>query len=181
MPGNLGCLVTFSTFAEWRDFVLALGLRKAAPDVVATKFERAQKLYVLAWLDFDVIKAGELIALTALELALKDRYGVRVKRRQRKSLFSDLLMHVVTVDGLDESKVPMNQRCGPASKVIARLTEEIRPSLADIRNDSAHGAPFGGFPWAGLLELVRDLIDYAYRDCPLRHNEHGGDNVRCRL
>jgi hypothetical protein len=28
-----------------------------------------KKLYVLAWLDFDVIKAGELIALTALELA----------------------------------------------------------------------------------------------------------------
>jgi hypothetical protein len=83
-----------------------------------------------------------------------------VKRRQRKSLFSDLLIHMVTVDGLDESKVPMNQRCGPASKVIARLTEEIRPSLADIRNDSAHGAPFDGFPWAGLLELVRDLVDY---------------------
>ena len=181
MPENLGCLVTFSTFAEWRDFVLALGLRKAAPDIVAAKFERAQKLYVLAWLDFDVIKAGELIALTALELALKDRYGVRVKRRQRKSLFSDLLTHMVTVDGLDESKVPMNQRCGPASKVIARLTEEIRPSLADIRNDSAHGAPFDGFPWAGLLELVRDLIDYAYRDWPLRQNEHGGDYVRCRL
>ena len=90
-----------------------------------------KKLHVLAWLDFDVIKAGELIAFTALELALKDRYGLQVKRRQRKSLFSDLLIHMATVDGLDESKVPMNQRCGPASKVIARSTEGIKPSLAD--------------------------------------------------
>jgi hypothetical protein len=27
-------------------------------------------------------------------------------------------------------------------------------------------APFDGFPQSGLLELVRDLIDYAYRDWP---------------
>jgi hypothetical protein len=45
------------------------------------EIERAQKLHVLVWLHFDVIKAGELIAFTALELALKDRYGLQVKRR----------------------------------------------------------------------------------------------------
>jgi len=28
----------------------------------------------------------------------------------------------------------------------------------------AHGDPFEGLPTAGLLELVRDLIDFAYRD-----------------
>ena len=28
----------------------------------------------------------------------------------------------------------------------------------------AHGDPFDGLPTGGLLELVRDLINYAYRD-----------------
>ena len=28
----------------------------------------------------------------------------------------------------------------------------------------AHGDPFDGLPVGGLLELVRDLINYAYRD-----------------
>jgi hypothetical protein len=28
----------------------------------------------------------------------------------------------------------------------------------------AHGYPFDGFPNGGLLELVRDLIDFAYRE-----------------
>jgi len=45
-----------------------------------------------------------------------------------------------------------------------------KPSLADRRNGMAHGDPFGesgaGGPCAGLLELLRDLIDYAYRDWP---------------
>jgi hypothetical protein len=35
--------------------------------------------------------------------------------------------------------------------------------LSDIRNALAHGDPFDSLPWSGLLELVRDLIQYAYR------------------
>ena len=77
---------------------------------------------------------------------------------------------MVTVDGLDDSKVPMNLRCGPPSKVVPCLTGETMPSLPDIRNGLAHGAPLDGFPWSGLLELIRDLIDYVYRDWPLHLN-----------
>jgi len=29
---------------------------------------------------------------------------------------------------------------------------------------AAHGDPLEGLPGGGLLELVRDLIEYAYRD-----------------
>jgi hypothetical protein len=68
---------------------------------------------------------------------------------------------MVESDGLTEEQVPMNMRCGSPSKVIDRLTGEAKPSPSDLRNDSAHGAPFDGFPQSGLLELVRDLIDYA--------------------
>ena len=38
------------------------------------------KLHLLAWIDFDFIKASELVALTALELALMDRYGLGRKK-----------------------------------------------------------------------------------------------------
>ena len=63
---------------------LALSPRRAIPEVIARKFERAQKLYVLTWLDFDLIKAGELVAMTALELALTDRYAGAETERRRK-------------------------------------------------------------------------------------------------
>ena len=157
MPGNLGGLVTFTTFAEWRSFVLALSPRRTFPEIVARKFERAQKLYVLAWLDFDLIKAGELVGMTALELALTDRYAGAETQRRRKLVarkvenekreisksekwwteyvsFADLLKNMVEGDGLTEEQIPMNERCGAPSKVIERLTGKVRPSLSDLRN-----------------------------------------------
>jgi hypothetical protein len=155
MPGNLGGQVSFSTFTKWRSFVLALGPRRAIPEVVVRKFERAQKLYVLTWLDFDLIKAGELVAMTALELALTDRYaGAETERRRRlvagkaenekrkisKSekwwteyvSFADLLKYMVERDGLTEDQIPMNARCGavPSDRPAHRRSEAqpVRPS-----------------------------------------------------
>jgi len=187
MPGNPGGFPSFGTFAEWRAFVLQFSLHPALPLIVSAKFERAQKLYILTWIDFDLIKAGELMALTALELALTDGYAGKETERRRKLIikkeeeekrkskkgekwwaenpsFADLLKYMVDHDGLTEDKIPMNRRCGPPSKALGMVTGETRPSLWDIRNDLAHGVPLNDFPWAGLLELLRDLINYAYRD-----------------
>ncbi len=36
--------------------------------------------------------------------------------------------------------------------------------LPHIRHSLAHGNPFDCMPWGRLLELVHDLIEYAYRD-----------------
>ena len=163
MPGNVGGrLLSFSAFAEWQAFVLDLSLRRAVPDIVAAKFERSQKLLLLAWIDGDLLLAGELIALTALELAVTDRYGAKVRRRNGSIHFADSLRYMVEYDGLTDAQVPMMQRCG-GGKVVGFLTGEYKPSLAERRNDFAHGGPFGS-PCGGLFELVRDLIDYAYRD-----------------
>ena len=57
-------------------------------------------------------------------------------------------------DGLTEDQGAIIRRCGPTSKVIDRLTGESRPSLAEIRNELAHGAPSDSFPSAGLLEIA---------------------------
>jgi hypothetical protein len=51
------------------------------PEIVWAKYQRAQMLYFLAWLYPDLIKVGELVGLTALELTLRDRYGNTVKAR----------------------------------------------------------------------------------------------------
>jgi hypothetical protein len=84
MPGSLGGFPSFATFAEWRAFVLQFSLHPALPLIASAKFECAQKLYILTWIDFDLIKAGELVALTALELALTDRYAGKELDRRRK-------------------------------------------------------------------------------------------------
>jgi len=64
-------------------------------------------------------------------------------------------------DGLTDAQIPMVVRCG--GTVIGQLTGETHPTLAERRNALAHGDPFDGLPTGGLLELVRDLINYAYR------------------
>jgi hypothetical protein len=163
MPGNLGGFLSFATFAEWQRFVLRFDLHPAIPQIVSAKFGRAHKLHLLAWVDLDLIKAGELVALTALELALRDRYGEKVRDKRGNIGFPRLLQYMVRHDDLTDDQVLMIQRCGGGS-VVPRLTGQVKPSLADIRNGLAHGDPFDGWPQAGLVELVRDLIEYAYRN-----------------
>jgi hypothetical protein len=161
VPGNPGGFIEFSSPAQWRAFVLSLSLPPGIPDIVAAKFRRAQMLYFLAWLYFDVIKAGELMALATLELALNDRYGDKVKKRGGYRSFAELLAYMVQ-DGLTDDKIPMVKRSGGSA--IGFVNGNTKPSLAEIRNKQAHGDPFDGLPYGGLLELVRDLIAYAYRD-----------------
>jgi hypothetical protein len=159
--GNPGGVLSFSTANEWRNFISSFSLAPGIPEIVAVKFRRAQMLYFLAWIDFDLIKAGELVALTTLEHALKDRYGHEVKDRKGRIYFPRLLNYLLK-DGLTDQAIPMVRRSGGTA--MGFLNGDVKPGLADIRNQQAHGDPFDGFPIGGLLELVRDLIEYAYRE-----------------
>jgi hypothetical protein len=163
MPGRLDAMMSFLTYAEWQKFFLQFDLDPGIPTIVTAKYDRALKLHLPSWLDLDIIKAGEIVAMTTLELALKDRYGDKVKDRRGNILFDRLLRYMVEQDGLTDDRLPVQRRCGLGS-VVMRLTGEAKPSLANIRNDLAHGYPFDGLPCSGLLEVVRDLIEYAYRD-----------------
>lgn len=109
-----------------------------------------------------MIKAGELVPLTTLELAFTDRYGHKVRDKRGRILFARLLAYLPWHDGFTDEAFPMTRRSG--GTVIDLLTGKRQPSLAAIRNQLAHGYPFDGFPQAGLLELVRDLIEHTYRD-----------------
>jgi hypothetical protein len=180
-----GGFVHFENYAEWQKFLLKFDLPPAVPGVVKDAFDRARKVHLLSWVDFDLAVVGEAAALTALELAVRNRYlPMEVARRQakltekvrresrvatlresdetKKVPFSFLLKMMVEVDGLTDDRIPLVQETG--GSVVGRLTGETGPGLADMRNVRAHGNPFGSGFEAGLLELVRDLIAYAYRD-----------------
>lgn len=158
--GNAGGFIRFEKASEWRAFVDNLGIDTHIPEIVRAKYARAQTLYLLGWVDFSVLKAGELAALIALELALMDRYGGRISKSKRS--FAALLKHMVDSDGLTDAQIPMVMRCGGTA--VGQLTGDIHPTLAERRNMLAHGDPFDGLPTGGLLELARDLINFAYRD-----------------
>ena len=84
MPGNLGGLVLFSTFAEWRSFVLAPqpapGYSRSRREEIRARPKAARPR--LGRRRFD--QGRELVAMTALELALFDRYaGAETQRRRR--------------------------------------------------------------------------------------------------
>lgn len=158
--GNAGGFIQFERVDDWRAFIESLGIDGRIPCGVRDKFVRAQMLYLLGWVDLSVLKAGELAALIALELALMDRYGGLIQKKKRS--FANLLKYMVEADGLTDSQIPMVVRC--RGKALGQLTGTTHPTLAERRNSLAHGDPFDGLPTGGLLELVRDLINYAYRD-----------------
>jgi len=172
----------FSSFTEWREYINGLDLLNGVWEPTRAKFGRARRLYLLAWLDYELIKAGELVALTALELSLKERYAfqildVRQKNRKKRQLISlrDVLKHMVEVDGLTNDQIPIAGEY--RTDIVGRLyetdigrNERRKTSISEpitidgIRNKAAHGDPFDALPWGALLEVVRDLIHFADRD-----------------
>jgi hypothetical protein len=60
VPGNLGGFLSFANFAEWRDFWLEFNLPAGVRNYVLDVFDRGRKLHLLAWIDFDLMSAGEM-------------------------------------------------------------------------------------------------------------------------
>jgi hypothetical protein len=184
-PGMPGGFVEFPDFAMWQRVILGFRLSAGVPLNVADLFDRALKLYLVAWLDFDLVTSGEMAALAALEHSLRDRYLGDFRERHTKKVvaraksekrtpkleesfrpesipLAALLKHMHQKDGLTDDQLPCVQKYG--GNVMRLLTDDADPNLADMRNVRAHGNPFGSGYQSGLLELMRDLIEYAYRD-----------------
>jgi hypothetical protein len=178
-PGNPGPVsLSFSDLEEWGRFIEEFNLNTLVPQAMWDKYSRAQKLYYLGWIDYDCIKAGELAALVALELALIDRYGsVDQAKRSRNNgspTLGSLIAYMVEKDGLTDDQLPTFRKYGGGAIVsnLYESTEERkargnaapRPlNLVERRNRATHGDPFDSMVCAGLIEVVRDLIEYAYR------------------
>ena len=195
--GNPGAVRNLTRAAEWLDLIRACNLHGAVPMIVVARFDLAQKLYAYGWLEDGFVKAGELAAVVALELGLLDRYGgqiavpqvkkrnegpAKAKGKPRPPMLHDLLRHMVEKEGLTDSLLPSARLYGPVVSRLymseeereARMGTFIEPptTLVGIRNGLAHGDPYDGLPWGGLLELVRDLIEYAYRHMTAEALDH---------
>lgn len=163
----------FDHAEAWAAFVHGFDLDAAIPQTVALKYLRAQKLYAFAWLDYELIKAGELVALRALERALKECYEGKTKQSSLAAWVEYMAEH----DGLTDEVLPIAQRSGqPIVRYLYETGQAIKQrkkvgapepiTLARIRNSLAHGDPFDGLIWPGPLEIVSDLIQHAFRERP---------------
>lgn len=178
-PGNPGpVFLSFSYLEEWLRFIEEFNLNPLVPQLMWGKYHRAQRLYYLAWIDYDCIKAGELAAMVALELALIDRYG-GIDQAKRPGnggspTLGSLIAYMVEKDGLTDDQLPSFHKYG-GGVIVQNLYETTKErkargnttsppmNLVARRNRAAHGDPFDNMPCAGLIEVVRDLIEYAYR------------------
>ena len=166
----------FTRFEDWYAFIEGLSLSSNTPTKLADRWTRVQSAYLLAWLTPDHVIVADLLTFTALEYAVMDRYGHLVKprpvydpKRPNKPMrvsFGKALDYIVTGDGLSDAILPFSRKYGGG--VVGRLIQKnpTIPTLPDIRNQLAHGEPLEPGPTSGLPELVRDLIDYAYRAWP---------------
>jgi hypothetical protein len=152
--GNVGGFVSFEKATDWRALV-----RTRILEIKRAKFARAQPLYLLGWVDFSVIRAGELSALIALELAVMELYGCRISKKKRN--LAAMRRHMAEVDGLTDAQIPIVVRWGGSA--VGQLIGDVHQTLTERRNALAHGDAFYGMPTGGF-ELVRDLLNYAYRD-----------------
>ena len=191
-PGNPGQIpLSFSDLEEWKRFVEEFNLNPLVPQVMWDKYYRAQKLYYLGWIDYDCIKAGEVAALVALELALIDRYGAADQAKRSRNngppMLGSLIAYMVEKDGLTDDQLPIFHKYGGGA-IVCNLYEStkelkgVRMNLVERRNRACHGDPFDNTACAGLIEVVRDVIEYAYRDFikerrlheVVSHNENQG-------
>lgn len=182
-PGNPSKLHAFHHYSDWNIFISGFPLNQKIPQVITAKYGRAQALYLMAWIRDDVIKAGELAACATLELALKDRYWCEFQDKKKELLNKDKksvpeymrngvnsflsagLRFMVDYDGLNDEKLQIYNKSGGV--VIANLFSDDKnrkDTLVGFRNSLAHGDPFDGIPIGSFLEVVRDLIEYMYRN-----------------
>ena len=170
-PGDFGAgrpnklFLEFYHITEWRDYLLPLQIRSArVPTIHADAYHVALRMLLLAWADTCLIKPAELQALRSLESALRGVYfqvlfecrresNSKLIREKFRPGLGDFLEYMAAHDGLD-----------PALHNESKKT--TGNALSVIRNGLAHGDPFNGLPWGGLLEAVRDVMEHAHRNLP---------------
>lgn len=150
---------------EWRDYLLSLQIRSAkVPAIHAGAYHVALRMLLLAWADTCLIKPAELQALRSLESALRGVYFQVLFERRRASKpklvpekfrpgLGDFLDYMAAHDDLDTA-------------LHNKSKKTTGNALSIIRNGLAHGDLFNGWPWGGLLESVRDVMEHAHRNLP---------------
>ncbi|MFC5742913.1 hypothetical protein [Dyella tabacisoli] len=156
-------------------------------------FSKAYELVALAALEGALLDCygRKVIEFRKCKVKQQGKDFVKISSTEKLKLakppmFAELMSYLVEEDGLTDERLAFAQRYqAPAVRFLyeteaARLKRNADarkaiedPSqlaadepivLATIRNRLAHGDSIEGWPWGGLLELIRDLIEYAYRE-----------------
>ena len=166
-PGDYGPdrpnvpLMQFRRIGEWRDSLLTLQLRgKKVPLVFVDSYNAALRMLLLAWVEPAVIKPAELQALRSLEAGLRDVYFQLVfeQKRAKKRDFNREKFK----PGLGTYLDYMAKHDELSPEAHSPSKREGGNALDLIRNALAHGNIFDGFPWGGLFESIRDVMEHAF-------------------
>ena len=172
-PSSKGQILEFNDIAEWRDYLCTFRIRsRRVPVVHADQFHVALRIMLFAWADAGMIKVAEMAALRALESSLQCNYyqpllaanppGKKRSAKQQGQLLPSEPIHFGLAKYLDY----MEQHDGLSTVYPFTTFRDNVNALHRIRNGLAHGDVFSGFPWGGLMETVRDIIEHAFRDYP---------------
>ena len=164
-PGNPSALRQFTTIAQWHAYLNDLHLSGDSPGVLRRDYDYVLRVLSLAWWDSSVIKLAELAALARLEVAIAMRYPEKKFRSLEAAL-----RHLVKHSGMTSADLRSYGECGGATveNLLKDKSSSPGSSLSEIRNRLTHGDQIEtmSWSWAGLFEVVRDLIDFMYPPSP---------------
>jgi hypothetical protein len=115
-----------------------------------------------------VIKTGERIKLQRMPMLAELMSYMALHDDLTDEVFAFSQRYASTVVGAlfetDSARELRNEAAKRAVENPSRFAPDEPITLATIRNGLAHADAFEGWPWSGLLELIKDLIEYAYRE-----------------
>jgi len=186
-PGDFGAgrpnklSLEFHHITEWRDYLFSLQIRSAkVPAIHADAYHVALRMLLLGWVEPAVIKSAEMQAMRSLEAALVGVYFQCVfereqakhdKARQRCGICKKCMLCAALVrekfrPGLGVFLDYMAAHDDLDPELHNESKKATGNALNFIRNGLAHGDPFNGLPWGGLMEAVRDVMEHAHRNLP---------------
>ena len=172
-PSSTGQILEFNDIAEWRDFLYSFRIRShRVPAVYADQFHVALRTMLFAWADSNMIKVAEMAALRALESSLQYNYYRPLlaanppRKKKPPKQQGQVPPAEPTRFGLAKYLDYAERHDGLSTVYEINKFKDNVNALNRIRNGLAHGDIFSGFPWEGLLETVREIIEHAWRKSP---------------
>lgn len=172
-PSSTGQILEFNNIPEWRDFLYTFRIRShRVPAVYADQFHVALRTMLFALVDASMIKVAEMAALRALESSLQSIYYPVLlaanppRKKKPPKQQGPLPPAEPTRFGLAKYLDYAERHDGLSTVYEFSKFKDNVNALNRIRNGLAHGDVFTGFPWGGLLETVREIIEHAWRKSP---------------
>jgi hypothetical protein len=172
-PSSKGQILEFNDIAEWRDYLDSCRIRsRRVHPIYDSQFCVALRTMLFAWVDASMIKVAEMAALRALESSLQYNYYQPLlaanppRKKKPTEQQGQLPPPEPTRFGLAMYLDYAERHDGLSTVYPFATFKENANALNRIRNGLTHGDIFSGFPWGGLLETVREIIEHAWRKSP---------------